>query len=57
MKIIYVNCGVKNHLKEDHRSYTRNLCSCEKKAIAEVKGSNRLRNAYNYLTPEGIDKE
>ena len=21
MKIIYVNCGVKNYLKEDHRSY------------------------------------
>ena len=43
MKIIYVNCGVKNHLKEDHRSYTRNLCSCEKKAIAEVKGSNPVQ--------------
>ena len=32
MKIIYVNCGVKNYLKEDHRSYIRNLFSCEKKA-------------------------
>ena len=21
MKIVYVNCGVKNYLKEDHRSY------------------------------------
>jgi len=31
MKIIYVNCGVKNYLKEDHRSYIHNLCSCEKK--------------------------
>ena len=31
MKIIYVNCGVKNYLKEDHRSYIRNLCNCEKK--------------------------
>ena len=25
MKIIYVNCTVKNYLKEDHRSYIRNL--------------------------------
>ena len=31
MKTIYVNRGVKNYLKEDHRSYIRNLCSCEKK--------------------------
>ena len=23
MKIIYVNCGVKKYLKEDHRSYTQ----------------------------------
>ena len=29
MKIIYVNCGVKNLMKDDHRSYIRNLCSCE----------------------------
>ena len=29
---IYVNCGVKNYLKEDHRSCIRNLCSYEKKA-------------------------
>ena len=43
MKIIYVNCGVKNYLKEDHRSYIRNLCSCEKKAITEVKGSNPVQ--------------
>ena len=28
----YVNCGLKNYLKEDHRSYIHNLCSCEKKA-------------------------
>ena len=27
MKNVYVNCGVKNYLKEDHRSYIRNLCS------------------------------
>ena len=32
MKIIYMNYEVKNYLKEDHRSYIRNLCSCEKKA-------------------------
>ena len=32
MKIIYVNCGVKNYLKEDHRSYNMQLMRCEKKA-------------------------
>ena len=31
MKMIYVNCGVKNYFKEDQRSCIRNLCSCEKK--------------------------
>ena len=25
MKIIYVNCGMKNYLEEDHRSYIRNV--------------------------------
>ena len=32
MKIIYENCGVKNYMKKDHRSYRCNFCSCEKKA-------------------------
>ena len=32
MKIICENCGVKNYMKQDHRSYKRNFCSCEKKA-------------------------
>ena len=32
LKIIYVNCGVNNYMKEDHRSYIRNFCSFEKKA-------------------------
>ena len=32
MKIIYANCGVKNYMKEDHRSYNRrNFCSRAKK--------------------------
>ena len=31
MKIIYENSGVKNYM-EDHGSYRRNFCSCEKKA-------------------------
>ena len=29
LKIMYVNCGVKNYMKVDHRSYRRNFCSCE----------------------------
>ena len=32
MKIMYENCAVKNYMKEDHRSYRCNFCSCEKKA-------------------------
>ena len=36
MKIIYVNCRVKNYLKEDHRSCIRNLCICEKKAWKKI---------------------
>ena len=32
MKIIYEYCEVKNYMKEDHRSYRRNFCSCQKKA-------------------------
>ena len=33
MKIIYENCGVKNYMKEDHRSCRRNFCRWEKKAF------------------------
>ena len=29
---MYENYGVKNYMKEDHRSYRRNFCSFEKKA-------------------------
>ena len=32
MIVIYVNCGVKNYMKVDHRSYTHNFCSGERKA-------------------------
>ena len=31
LKSYNVNCGVKNYLKEDHRSYIRNFCSCKRK--------------------------
>ena len=27
MNMTYVNCGVKNYMKEDHRSYVRNFFS------------------------------
>ena len=37
MKIIYVNFGVKNYLKEDHRSYNMQLMRCEKKAWNNLK--------------------
>ena len=32
MKIIHVNCEVKNYMNEDHHSYIRNFYSREKKA-------------------------
>ena len=38
MNIIYENCGVKNYMKEYHRSYKRNFCSCEKKAWKKSAG-------------------
>ena len=31
LKIICVNYGVNNYMKEDYRSYIHNFCSCEKK--------------------------
>ena len=31
MKILYENYGVKNYMREEHRSYIRNFCSCETK--------------------------
>ena len=27
IKIMYVNCGVKNYMNEDYRSYIRNFCN------------------------------
>ena len=41
--MIYENCGVKNYMKEDHRSYKRNFCSCEKKALKKKKGLYGIR--------------
>ena len=34
MKIIYENCGVKNYMKEDHRSCRRNFCVGKRKPFA-----------------------
>ena len=39
MKIIYVNCGVKNYLKEDHRSCIRNSIMQLRKGKPEKKNS------------------
>ena len=36
MKIIYENCGVKNCMKEDQRSYRHNFCSCKKKTWKKI---------------------
>ena len=34
VKIIYENCGVKNYMKEDHRSCRRNFCVGKRKPFA-----------------------
>ena len=31
MKIIYVNCGVKNYVREDHRSYYATFAVAKRK--------------------------
>ena len=43
MKIMYVNCGVKSHMNEDHCSYIRNFCSCEKKAGKKTKTKTKKK--------------
>ena len=47
MKIMYENCGVKNYMKEDHRSYRGNVCNWEKKAwkIQACRGFEPLTSA------------
>ena len=46
MKIIYENCGVKNCIKEeDHRSYRRNFCSCEKETLKKNAQSAFVSNS------------
>ena len=47
MKIIYVNCGVKNLMKDDHRSYIRNLCSCENDFFFRLSFRNCKSCVYN----------
>ena len=44
MKIIYVNRGVKNYLKEGHRSCIRNLCTQLRKETPK-KNSGRKRGS------------
>ena len=54
MKIIYVNCGVKNYMKVDHRSYRRNFCSCENnnnnKKKKKKKKKKKLTLAVGFLS-------
>ena len=48
---MYVNGGVKNYLKEDHRTCIRNLCSCKKKAWKNIYmylNNSSLRNSHIY---------
>ena len=41
MKIIYVNCGVKNYLKEGHRICIRNLCmQLRKESLKKIQAVN-----------------
>ena len=36
MKIIYVNCGVKNYMKVDHRSYRMQLLQLQKESLKKI---------------------
>ena len=41
MKIIYVNCGVKNYLKDGHRSCIRNLfMQLRKESLKKIQAVN-----------------
>ena len=48
-KSVYVNCGVKNYMEEDFRSYIRNFCSCEKEAWKKLSLSSRLQSSTDLL--------
>ena len=45
MKIIYSykNCGVKNYMKEDHRSYRRNSVAVSKRKPEKNSGLDGIR--------------
>ena len=36
MKIIYVNCGVKNCMKDDHRSYRRHFLQLRNESLKKI---------------------
>ena len=44
-KILYENCGVKNYMKEDHRSYT---CRCTTFAVAKRKPERKKKHSSLY---------
>ena len=48
MKIIFVNCGVRNYMKEDHCSYRRNCKSCAITAMIYF----IIQTLYNFFTPQ-----
>ena len=55
MKIIYVNCRDKNYVKVDHRSYRRNLCSCEKKAWKNKKKKKENEKEKKSVSAAGVN--
>ena len=48
MQITYVNCGVKNYMKVNHRSYRRNFCSCENNNNNNNNNNNIDNNNHNH---------
>ena len=50
MKIIYVNCGVNNYMKVDHRSYRRNFSSCENNNNNKKKKKKKSTLAVGFLS-------
>ena len=57
MKIIYMNCGVKNYMEEDHHSYIYNFCSGEKKAFSDNRSLPHTVLAQAALTYYGRQEE
>ena len=51
MKIIYVNCGVKHYIDEDHRSYLRNFLQWWKESLKKEQQQQQKIQACTGFAP------